>query len=87
MAAIFGALPIAVLVAAFAVPIVYIVYLYDVNLWEDEPVLVTGLAFVVDRSPGADLHHRLDGTVARDVPGRHVWTAPWPTVHGSGAFC
>ena len=47
VAAIFGALPIAVLVAAFAVPIVYIVYLYDVNLWEDEPVLVTGAAFVL----------------------------------------
>ena len=42
-----GALPIAVLIAAFAMPIVYIVYLYDVNLWEDEPVLVTGLAFVL----------------------------------------
>ncbi|MFT4293866.1 MAG: PrsW family glutamic-type intramembrane protease [Micropruina sp.] len=42
-----GALPIAVLIAAFAMPIVYIVYLYDVNLWEDEPVLVTGLAFLL----------------------------------------
>ena len=45
VAAIFGALPIAILVAAFAVPIVYVVYLYDVNLWEDEPLPVTGLAF------------------------------------------
>ena len=44
-AAIFGALPIAILVAAFAIPIVYVVYLYDVNLWEDEPLPVTGLAF------------------------------------------
>lgn len=47
IAAIFGALPIAVLIAAFAVPIVYIVYLYDVNLWEDQPVPVTALAFVL----------------------------------------
>ncbi len=47
VAAIFGAMPIAVLVAAFAVPIVYIVYIYDVNLWEDEPLPVTGLAFVL----------------------------------------
>ena len=38
IAAIFGAMSIAVLVAAFAIPIVYIVYIYDVNLWEDEPV-------------------------------------------------
>ncbi len=45
IAAIFGALPIAILVAAFAIPIVYIVYLYDVNLWDDEPIPVTGLAF------------------------------------------
>lgn len=45
IAAIFGALPIAILVSAFAIPIVYIVYLYDVNLWDDEPLPVTGLAF------------------------------------------
>lgn len=47
IAAIFGALPIAVLIAAFAVPIVYIVYIYDVNLWEDEPVPVTVMAFLL----------------------------------------
>ena len=47
VAAIFGALPIAVLVAAFAIPIVYITYLYDVNLWEDEPLAVTGFAFAL----------------------------------------
>ncbi len=45
VAAIFGAMPIAVLIAAFAIPIVYITYLYDVNLWEDAPLAVTGLAF------------------------------------------
>ncbi|GAB3623351.1 hypothetical protein GCM10027418_14340 [Mariniluteicoccus endophyticus] len=53
LAAIFGALPIAVLLAAFAIPIVYIVYLYDVNLWEDEPVAVTALAFVLTAALGA----------------------------------
>lgn len=47
VAAIFGALPIAVLIAAFAVPIVYIVYVYDVNLWEDQPVPVTVMAFIL----------------------------------------
>lgn len=47
VAAIFGALPIAVLIAAFSVPIVYIVYIYDVNLWEDQPVPVTVLAFIL----------------------------------------
>ncbi|RCK70586.1 PrsW family intramembrane metalloprotease [Desertihabitans brevis] len=43
--AIFGALPLAVMIAAFAIPVVYIVYLYDVNLWEDQPVPVVALAF------------------------------------------
>jgi len=41
-----GAVPLALMVAAFAIPIVYIVYIYDVNLWEDHPILVTLLAFV-----------------------------------------
>ncbi len=53
VAAASGALPVAVLLAAFAVPLVYIVYLYDVNLWEDEPVLVTGLAFGLTLLVGA----------------------------------
>jgi PrsW family intramembrane metalloprotease len=46
VAAILGALPIAIMVAAFALPIVYILYLYDVNLWEDEPVPVVAVAFL-----------------------------------------
>ena len=33
------------LVAALAIPVVYVVYLYDVNLWEDEPIPVVALAF------------------------------------------
>lgn len=47
LTAIFGALPIAVLLAAFAIPIVYIVYVYDVNLWDDAPVPVTAMSFVL----------------------------------------
>lgn len=47
LTAIVGAVPIAVMIAAFAVPVVYIVYLYDVNLWEDEPITVTGAAFLL----------------------------------------
>ncbi len=47
LAAVLGWMPIAVLIAAFAIPVVYITYLYDVNLWEDAPVLVTGLAFLL----------------------------------------
>jgi hypothetical protein len=47
LAAVVGAMPIALLIAAFAIPVVYITYLYDVNLWEDAPVAVTGLAFLL----------------------------------------
>jgi hypothetical protein len=47
LAACFGAVPLAVLVAAFAIPVVYIMYLYDVNLWDDNPVQVTVMAFLV----------------------------------------
>jgi hypothetical protein len=42
-----GALPVAIMIAAFAIPIVYILYLYDVNLWEDEPIPVVAAAFVL----------------------------------------
>lgn len=39
-----GVLSIAVAAAAFLIPIAYLVYIYDVNLWEDAPVpVVAGL--------------------------------------------
>lgn len=47
LAACFGAVPLAVLLAAFSIPVVYIVYLYDVNLWDDNPVQVTAMAFLL----------------------------------------
>jgi hypothetical protein len=40
-------LPIAVAAAAFLVPMTYLVYVYDVNLWEDTPVRFVVVAFVV----------------------------------------
>ena len=46
-AAAFGFLPIAVAAAAFLVPVTYLVYLYDVNLWEDAPLAVVIGLFVV----------------------------------------
>lgn len=42
-----GLLPIAVAAAAFLVPVCYLVYIYDVNLWEDAPVVVVLGLFVV----------------------------------------
>ena len=62
-----GAVPLALMVAAFAIPIVYIVYIYDVNLWEDHPILVTLLAFVFTFALGAGwtlLWQQLRGTNA-----------------------
>ncbi len=41
-----GILPAAILAAAFLVPLTYLVYIYDVNLWEDAPGPVTAGLFV-----------------------------------------
>jgi len=40
VAAVLGLLPVAFATAAVVVPLVYLVYLYDVNEWEDQPVPV-----------------------------------------------
>jgi hypothetical protein len=42
-----GLLPIAVAAAAFLIPVAYLVYIYDVNIWEDAPVPVVAGLFVV----------------------------------------
>jgi hypothetical protein len=41
-----GLLPIAVAAAAFLIPVAYLVYIYDVNMWEDAPVPVVAGLFV-----------------------------------------
>ena len=42
-----GLLPVAIAAAAFLVPVAYLVYIYDVNLWEDAPApVVIGLFLV-----------------------------------------
>lgn len=45
-AAALGILPVAVAAAAFMIPVAYLVYIYDVNLWEDAPVPVVAGLFV-----------------------------------------
>jgi RsiW-degrading membrane proteinase PrsW (M82 family) len=40
LGAALGVLPFALVAAALLIPVVYILYLYDVNMWEDQPVLV-----------------------------------------------
>jgi hypothetical protein len=42
-----GLLPLAIASAAFLVPITYLVYIYDVNLWEDAPAPVVAILFLV----------------------------------------
>lgn len=42
-----GLLPVAIAAAAFLIPVAYLVYIYDVNLWEDAPApVVIGLFLV-----------------------------------------
>ena len=41
-----GLLPIAVAAAAFLIPVAYLVYIYDVNMWEDAPVPVVAALFL-----------------------------------------
>ena len=42
-----GLLPMAILSAAFFVPLTYLVYLYDVNVWEDAPARVVASLFLL----------------------------------------
>jgi len=47
IAVLLGQPSFALVTAAFVVPVVFILYLYDVNLWEDQPVPVVLGAFVL----------------------------------------
>ncbi|MDQ3991897.1 MAG: PrsW family glutamic-type intramembrane protease, partial [Actinomycetota bacterium] len=46
IATLAGLIPVAILAAAFLVPVTYLVYIYDVNLWEDQPVSVIAGLFL-----------------------------------------
>lgn len=72
VAVLLGWTPVALMVAALAVPIVYIVYLYDVNLWKDAPVPVTALAFGL--------------TLLASMGFTWAWTSWRGPVAGAGAF-
>ncbi len=50
---LFGILPGAILAAALLVPLAYLVYIYDVNLWEDAPAPVVLSLFVFTGILGA----------------------------------
>ena len=42
-----GILSAAILAAAFSVPLVYLLYIYDLNVWEDTPAPVVGLVLIL----------------------------------------
>jgi hypothetical protein len=48
-----GILSAAILAAAFSVPLVYLLYIYDLNVWEDTPGPVVGLVIVLTGVLGA----------------------------------
>jgi hypothetical protein len=41
-----GILPAAIVAGAFLIPVTYLVYIYDVNLWEEAPIPVIGALFL-----------------------------------------
>ncbi len=47
IAAVFGFLPFALTAAAVAVPLVFLLYLHDVNQWEEEPLPVLGATMLL----------------------------------------
>ncbi len=48
-----GILAAAILAAAFSVPLVYLLYIYDLNVWEDTPAPVVGLVLILTGVLGA----------------------------------
>ena len=48
-----GILSAAILAAAFSVPLVYLLYIYDLNVWEDTPAPVVGLVLILTGVLGA----------------------------------
>jgi hypothetical protein len=66
---VLGYFPVAVLVAAIVVPLVTIIYLYDVDVYEDEPVRVVAFTFLWGAVTGALFAWALDRVVPMTVAG------------------
>ncbi len=67
--ALLGLYPVAVVAAAALVPLVMVIYLYDVDLYEDEPLRVYALTFAWGALAGAALGLLLRATVQVDPLG------------------
>ena len=78
--------PLALVAAAVAVPLLFVLYLWDVDLYEDEPLLV--LAFTVAwgalAGAGLGLAAREVASQGRALPGR---ARTRTTSSGSGSSC
>ena len=51
--AILGLFPLAIVAAAVLVPLITVVYIYDVDVYEDEPIRVIGLTMLAGATAGA----------------------------------
>jgi len=67
--AVLGLFPVAVVAAAALVPLVMVTYLYDVDLYEDEPLRVYALTLAWGTAAGAAMGLFLRATVESDPLG------------------
>lgn len=67
--AVLGLYPVAVVAAAALVPLVMVIYLYDVDLYEDEPMRVYALTFAWGALAGAAMGLFLRATIELDPLG------------------
>lgn len=76
IAAALGSLPVALVLAAVALPAAVLVYIHDHRLWHDEPitiiVLAFGLALVLGVGVGLLETYFVDSVVAWGAPGYHL---------------
>ncbi|MET0772951.1 MAG: hypothetical protein ABWZ82_07695, partial [Candidatus Limnocylindrales bacterium] len=86
---ILGLFPVAIAAAAVLVPLITIIYLYDVDVYENEPIRVIALTFVWGAVTGALFAFavaRLFPLTAADIVGGSVVTGgggtPFPWVRG-----
>ena len=83
-----GFFPVAIVAAAILVPLVTVIYLYDVDVYEDEPIRVVALTFLWGALVGVLFSYSLDHLVpvsAADAVGSSVTGtggAPFPWIRG-----
>lgn len=69
LSVLFGQPSFALVTAAVLVPVVFILYLYDVNLWEDQPIPVVIATIILSAAFGVGLTLLLQAPVFADLIG------------------